>query len=83
MAGAPRIEELLAAARDRRHRYDLYRARVYGPQPATMTRLMERERADRGAEARLRRAQQKRAPRDHGRGVTGAEPPRGAPSPVG
>jgi hypothetical protein len=64
MAGSPRIEDLLAQARYHRHRYDLYRAKMYGVRPTTMTRLRELERAYRGAEARLRRAQQERAPHD-------------------
>ena len=62
MADPPSIEDLLAQARYRRHRYDLYRAKMYGPRPTTMTRLRELERAYQGAEARLRRAQQERAP---------------------
>jgi hypothetical protein len=65
MAGAPRVEALLAEARYQRHRYDLYRAKIYDPRP-TMTRLRELERAYEGAEARLRRAQQQRAPHDRG-----------------
>jgi hypothetical protein len=66
MAGSPRIEDLLAEARYQRHRYDLYRARMYGPRPTTVGRLRELERACRGAEARLRRAQQRRVPHDRG-----------------
>jgi hypothetical protein len=66
MADPPRVEDLLAEARYRRHRYDLYRAKMYGPRPTTMTRLRELERACQGAEARLRRAQQERAPHDRG-----------------
>jgi hypothetical protein len=67
-AGVPRtrIDDLLAEARYRRHRYDLYRAKMYGPRPTTMTRLNELERAYRGAEARLRRAQQERPPDERG-----------------
>jgi hypothetical protein len=61
MAGSPRIEDLLAEARYQRHRYDLYRAKVYGPRPTTMARLRELERGYQGAAARLRRAQQKRS----------------------
>jgi hypothetical protein len=34
---------------------------MYGPRPTTLTRLRELERAHRGAEARLRRAQLERA----------------------
>jgi hypothetical protein len=66
MAGSPGLEELLAEARYHRHRYDLYRAKMYGPRPTTMTRLRELERAYQGAEARLRRAQLEHAPRDRG-----------------
>jgi hypothetical protein len=66
MAGSPRIEDLLAEARYQRHRYDLYRAKGYGPRATTMARLSELERAYRGAEARLRRAQQAPAPHDRG-----------------
>jgi len=61
-----RIEDLLAEARYRRHRYDLYRAKMYGLRPTTMTRLRELERAYQGADARLRRAQQSHAPHDRG-----------------
>jgi hypothetical protein len=57
MAGSPRTEDLLAEARYQRHRYDLYRAKMYGLRPTTMARLRELERACHGAEARLRRAQ--------------------------
>jgi hypothetical protein len=58
MAGAPSIEELLAEARYHRHRYDLYKAKMYGSRPTRMSRLHELERTMQGAEARLRRAQQ-------------------------
>ena len=66
MAGPARLEDLLAEARHRRHRYDLYKAKMYGPRPTTMTRLRKLERAYHGAEARLRRAQQEQAPDDVG-----------------
>jgi hypothetical protein len=66
MADSPAIEDLLAEARYHRHRYDLYRARMYGPRPTTMTRCRELERAVQGAEARLRRAQQQGAPHNRG-----------------
>jgi hypothetical protein len=65
MAGAPSIEELLAEARYHRHRYDLYKAKMYGSRPTRMSRLHELERTMQGAEARLRRAQQG-GQRDHG-----------------
>ena len=58
----PRIEDLLAEARYHRHRFELYKAKAYGPRPTTMRRLRELERAAQAAEARLRRAQQKGAP---------------------
>jgi hypothetical protein len=56
MAGSPRIEELQAEARYHRDRYALYRAKMYGSRPTTVTRLRELERADRSADGRLRRA---------------------------
>jgi hypothetical protein len=61
MAGSPPIEDLLAEARYQRHRFDLYRAKAYGPRPTTVARLRELERACQSAEARLRRAQQQRS----------------------
>jgi hypothetical protein len=64
MATQRSIEDLLAEARYRRHRYDLYRAKMYGMRPTTMSRLRELERAYQGADARLRRAQ--RAGAAHG-----------------
>jgi hypothetical protein len=64
VAGAPSIEDLLAEARYHRHRYDLYKAKMYGSRPTRMTRLRELERVMHGAEARLRRAQQEGAPHD-------------------
>jgi hypothetical protein len=39
MAGSPRIEDLLAEARYHRHRYHLYRAKMYGLRPTTLARL--------------------------------------------
>jgi hypothetical protein len=66
MAESPRLEDLLADARHQRHRYDIYRARMHGPWPTTMTRLRELERAYHDAETRLRRAQQEHAPHDDG-----------------
>ena len=68
MIDSPAIEDLLAEARYQRHRYDLYRAKMYGPRPPTPTptRLREFERAAQGVEARLRRAQQQGAPHNRG-----------------
>jgi hypothetical protein len=51
------IEALRAEARYRRERYDLYRAKTYGPRPTSLTELHKRERECLGAEARLRRAE--------------------------
>lgn len=56
--GSPRIEALRAEASYHRERYDLYRAKMYGLRPTTITRLRELERAHQAAAARLRRAQQ-------------------------
>jgi hypothetical protein len=61
MAESPRIEALRAQARYHRERLDLYRAKMYGLRPTTMTRLRELERIDEAAEARLRGAEQERA----------------------
>jgi hypothetical protein len=63
MTGSQRIEELRAEARYARERYDLYRAKMYGLRPTTITRLRELERMHEGADARLRRAQQEQTPR--------------------
>jgi hypothetical protein len=62
MADSPSIADLLAEARYHRHRYDLYKAKMYGSRPTRMTRLRELERAVHGAEARLRRAQHEGVP---------------------
>jgi hypothetical protein len=53
---APNIEALEAEARYARERYQLYRAKAYGPRPTSMARLRELQRIHEGAEARLRRA---------------------------
>ena len=50
------IAELRAEARYHRERYDLYKAKAYGPRPTSGARLRELERAQHGADARLRRA---------------------------
>jgi hypothetical protein len=57
---SPNIAELEAEARYARERYQLYRARTYGPRPTSMSRLRELQRIHEGAEARLARA--RRAP---------------------
>jgi hypothetical protein len=64
MADSARIEYLRAEARYHRERYDLYRAKTYGPRLTTMRRLRELERAHQGADARHRRALEGRAAND-------------------
>jgi hypothetical protein len=59
--GAATIEALEAEARYARERYQLYRAKTYGPRPTSLARLRELERILDGAEARLRRARQAQA----------------------
>ena len=60
-AGSPSIEELEAEARYARERYQLYRAKSYGPRPTSMARLRELQRTYEGAEARLQRARRAQA----------------------
>jgi len=57
-----RIAELRVEARYARERYDLYRAKMYGLRPTTITRFRELERMHQGADARLCRAQEEHAP---------------------
>ena len=59
--GAPSIEELEAEARYARERYQLYRAKAYGPRPTSTTRMAELQRIHEGAEGRLRRARERAA----------------------
>ncbi len=56
-----RIEELQAEARYHRERYDLYKAKTYGPRLTSGARLMELERRCQGAESRLRSAERENA----------------------
>jgi hypothetical protein len=56
--GRGRLEELEAEAQYHRERYDLYRAKTYGPRPTSDSRLRELERMHQGAASRLRRARQ-------------------------
>jgi len=51
-----RMEELQAEARYHRERYDLYKAKAYGPRLTSVTRLQELERRHQGADSRLRAA---------------------------
>jgi hypothetical protein len=58
MTTAPaHLEQLRAEAAHLRNRRDLYRAKVYGPRPARVSRLEELERQYEIAESRLRRAE--------------------------
>jgi hypothetical protein len=50
------LAELEAEARYARERYELYRARAYGPRLTSARRLRELERKSKFAEARLARA---------------------------
>jgi hypothetical protein len=59
LSDSQRIAELRVEARYARERYDLYRAKMYGLRPTTITRFRELERIYQGAVARLRRAQQR------------------------
>jgi hypothetical protein len=59
--GSPSLETLEAEARYARERYQLYRAKAYGPRPTSMARLRELQRLREGAEARLRRARERQA----------------------
>ncbi|MGD0453598.1 MAG: hypothetical protein ABSB69_08365 [Solirubrobacteraceae bacterium] len=56
MIGTRRMEELQAEARYHRERYDLYKAKAYGPRLTSVTRLKELERRHQGADSRLRSA---------------------------
>lgn len=51
-----RLEELQADADHSRRKYDLYRAKVYGPRPTSHGRLRELERTSALAQSRLERA---------------------------
>jgi hypothetical protein len=57
----PDLEALSAEARHARQRFDLYKARTYGPRPTNPTRLRELERLSEAAQARLRAAQAEHA----------------------
>lgn len=51
------LEMLRAEARYRRQRYDLYRAKTYGPSPTSDSRLRELQRTCESAELRLAAAE--------------------------
>lgn len=52
------LDELRANARYARERYQLYKAKSYGPRPTSPARLRELERAYQDAQARLLFAEQ-------------------------
>ena len=54
------LESLIAEARYHRQRYDLYRAKMYGPKPTSDTRLRELKRSLDSADARLAEARAER-----------------------
>jgi len=47
------LERLEAEGRYSRQRYDLYRAKAYGPRPTSQRRMQELQRAAEAAETRL------------------------------
>lgn len=51
------LDDLRVQARYARERYDLYKAKVYGPRPTSPARLRELQRECERAEGRLRAAQ--------------------------
>jgi hypothetical protein len=55
-AEAQRLEQLEAEAKYARERFDLYRAKTYGPRPSNPTQLRKLQEASKYAEARLERA---------------------------
>ena len=57
MASLRHIDDLKLDARYHRDRRDVYRAKMYGPRPASLARLKELERACALSESRLRRAE--------------------------
>ncbi len=61
MTSLGHIDDLKVDARHHRDRRDLYRAKMYGPRPASLVRLRELERACALSESRLRRAEQELA----------------------
>ena len=51
------LDDLRSQAQHARQRYQLYKAKVYGPRATSLERLRELERAYEQAEARLRAAE--------------------------
>lgn len=61
------VADLVAEARHARERYELYRARVYGPSLTSLARLRELEQVSRLAERRLRTVQARQESDPQGR----------------
>jgi hypothetical protein len=61
MTSPGRLDELRIDARYRRQRRDLYRAKMYGPRPASSAQMRELERVCALSEGLLRRAEQEQA----------------------
>jgi hypothetical protein len=59
------LEDLRAKARFARERYQLYKAKEYGPRPTSPVRLRELQQADERASARVRAAEDE-VRREHG-----------------
>ncbi|MGZ6565182.1 MAG: hypothetical protein ACXVH3_35690 [Solirubrobacteraceae bacterium] len=51
------LDDLRAQAQHARQRYDLYKAKAYGPRPTSPARMRELQRASEQAQARLRFAE--------------------------
>ena len=58
MTDTPHLADLRADARYARERYDLYRAKTYGPRATSAARLRELERVHEAAQARLLHAEE-------------------------
>jgi len=58
MTSLRRLDELKADTHHHRDRRDRYRAKMYGPRPASLVHLKELERVCVLSESRLRRAEQ-------------------------
>ena len=61
MIGLRRMEELQAEANYHRERYQLYKAKTFGPSLTSTVRLGELERRCQGADSRLRSAERDNA----------------------
>jgi hypothetical protein len=70
-SSAARLDELQAQARHARQRFDLYKAKAYGPRLTSPARLLELERECARAEANLRFAKDEagQAPPDDRQGA--------------